>query len=282
MFTVGDFSRLAQVSKRLLRYYDQIDLFKPHYVEKSSGYRFYSVEQMPELNRILALKDLGLSLDQIRDVLSDNISTTELQKMLINKKQEIHHQLQKELEQVRKIENRLTLLQDQSLEPLNVVLKEVPNYPVARLRRVVDDFSRAVSFVGQLHDAIPYHLQDQFMYCVCYTDQHENSQLDMEFGVILDKPNKKKLLLPNGMTLSQYQLEGATMMATTIIEGGSLHNIQTGYTSILKWIGSHNYQLAGTPRELMLQLPQDLSGNGLISEIQFPVEPIPNLNTLLY
>ncbi len=65
MFTVGEFSRLARVSKRLLRYYDEIGLLKPSHTDPMTGYRFYSAKQMPLLNRILALKDLGLSLDQI-------------------------------------------------------------------------------------------------------------------------------------------------------------------------------------------------------------------------
>jgi DNA-binding transcriptional MerR regulator len=62
MFTVGEFSRLAQVSKRMLRYYDEIGLLKPIHTDKVTGYRYYSAEQLPDLNRVLALKDLGLTL----------------------------------------------------------------------------------------------------------------------------------------------------------------------------------------------------------------------------
>jgi DNA-binding transcriptional MerR regulator len=75
MFTVGEFSRIARVSKRLLRYYDEIGLLKPIHIDKFTGYRYYSAEQMPRLNRILALKDLGLSLDQIQRLLKDQVST---------------------------------------------------------------------------------------------------------------------------------------------------------------------------------------------------------------
>src|SRR6185295_8996279 len=92
MFTVGEFSQLAQVSKRLLRYYDEIGLLKPIHVDAATGYRYYSAEQMPLLNRILALKDLGLSLDQIQRVLSDNVSTDEIQGMLLLKKAEVEQQ----------------------------------------------------------------------------------------------------------------------------------------------------------------------------------------------
>src|SRR5688572_1055977 len=97
MFTVGEFSRLAQVSKRLLRYYDEIGLLKPIHIDEMTGYRYYSADQMSQLNRILALKDLGLSLEQIQRILRDNVSTEEIQGMLLLKKAEIEQQLQAEM-----------------------------------------------------------------------------------------------------------------------------------------------------------------------------------------
>jgi DNA-binding transcriptional MerR regulator len=63
MFLIGEFSKIARVSKRLLQYYDEIDLFKPAYTDPQTEYRYYSAKQLPTLNRILALKELGLSLD---------------------------------------------------------------------------------------------------------------------------------------------------------------------------------------------------------------------------
>ncbi|MBC7811584.1 MAG: MerR family DNA-binding transcriptional regulator, partial [Burkholderiales bacterium] len=61
MFKIGDFSKISQVSARMLRHYDDIDLFKPAHIDPFTGYRYYTVDQLPRLNRLLALKDLGLS-----------------------------------------------------------------------------------------------------------------------------------------------------------------------------------------------------------------------------
>ena len=66
MFRIGEFSKIAQVPASLLRYYDDIGLFRPIDCDRDSGYRYYSVEQLTQLNRILALKDLGLSLEQVK------------------------------------------------------------------------------------------------------------------------------------------------------------------------------------------------------------------------
>ncbi|MBE9472709.1 MAG: MerR family transcriptional regulator, partial [Chloroflexi bacterium] len=73
MFKIGDFSRISQVSVKTLRYYDEIGLLKPAHVDRFTGYRYYSVDQSPRLNRILALKDLGLSLEQIARLLDGEL-----------------------------------------------------------------------------------------------------------------------------------------------------------------------------------------------------------------
>ena len=70
MIKIGDFARLGQVSVVTLRHYDEIGMLKHVTVDSSTGYRYYSVAQLPRLNRILALKDLGFSLEQIEVVLS--------------------------------------------------------------------------------------------------------------------------------------------------------------------------------------------------------------------
>jgi len=282
MFTVGDFARLAQVSKRLLRYYDDIDLFKPCHIDQSSGYRLYSVEQMADLNRILALKDLGLSLDQIRGVLSDCITTDELTGMLLLKKAEIEQQLLAELRRVRTIENRIHAIRaDEANEPLNVVLKEVPAQTAVSVRCVVDDFEAAVDVIDEIKMRIPSRVRDGRFYCICHGDHHAETDLDMEFGVLTSRPPKgNALMLPSGLALVPRELAGANVMATTIVTGG-LQTIHRGYAA-MRWLGEHSYRMAGTPREIVLQPARNPSGDGLVTEIQFPVEPIPNLNAIRY
>ena len=68
MFRIGDFSRIARVSARLLRFYDEIGLLAPAHADPHSGYRFYTVDQLARLNRITVLKDLGFSLEQIGEL----------------------------------------------------------------------------------------------------------------------------------------------------------------------------------------------------------------------
>ena len=90
MFKIGDFSKLGQVSIRMLRHYDQFGLLKPDHIDKFTGYRYYTAGQLANLNRILFFKDLGFSLLQIKDSLSDNLPNDQLRGMLMMKQVEQH------------------------------------------------------------------------------------------------------------------------------------------------------------------------------------------------
>jgi len=151
MFTVGEFSQLAQVSKRLLRYYDEIGLFQPVHTEKFTQRRFYSAAQLPRLNRIIALKDLGLSLDQIQHTLSDNVTTDDIQGMLLLKKAEIEQKLQEEHQRIRNIESRLQWIRNaESNKPLDVVIKQIPAQSVLSMRAIFPSTEAAMDIFGQI------------------------------------------------------------------------------------------------------------------------------------
>jgi DNA-binding transcriptional MerR regulator len=68
MFSIGEFARHGRVSVRMLRHYDAIGLLRPACVDPASGYRFYQASQLAELNRLVALKELGFTLQQVQAI----------------------------------------------------------------------------------------------------------------------------------------------------------------------------------------------------------------------
>lgn len=274
MFTVGEFSRLAQVSKRLLRYYDEIGLFKPVHIDQQTGFRYYSAEQMSQLNRILAFKELGLSLDQIQRMLSDQVSTDEIQGMLLLKRAEVEQQLQAELGRLRKIESRLQAVRDdESGKPLNVVIKKIPAQSVLSLRTIIETFEVGVNIFGRIRAALPDRSGYGLCFCICHSEEMVDHDLDMEFGCLIEAKTHAPVLVSDGLQLQFRELSAVEMMATTVVKG-PLETIHTGYREIGKWVEANGYRLGGTPRELSLQMPQFADGRDLITEIQFPVKPI--------
>src|SRR5450631_1315216 len=82
MLNIGEFARLGQVSPRMLRHYDDVGLLQPSRVDPATGYRSYAVAQLSRLHRLLALRDLGFSLDQISGLLDENPPPDQLRGML--------------------------------------------------------------------------------------------------------------------------------------------------------------------------------------------------------
>ncbi|GCE26437.1 MerR family transcriptional regulator [Dictyobacter alpinus] len=274
MFTVGEFSRLAQVSKRLLRYYDEIGLLKPNHTDRFTGYRYYSAEQMSYLNRILALKDLGLSLDQIQRILRDNVSTEAIQGMLLLKKAEIEQQLQGELQRIRNIESRLQAIRNtEANKPLNVVLKQMPAQAVLSVRTIIESFEAGLDIFNQIVTALPEKNIYGLRFCICHSDGIVERDIDLEMGYLIEAKSHAPVPITDELQLNFHELPAVPAMATFVVKG-SLENIHAGYTEIGTWTEANNYRFAGIPREITLQAPQAADGSDLITEIQFPVEPI--------
>jgi len=146
MFRIGDFSHLAQVSIRTLRYYDEIGLLKPAHIDRFTDYRYYTIEQLPRLNRILALKDLGFSLDQVVKVMKDDVPLEQLQGMLLLKQAELGQHIKDEEQCLRRIASRLKQIEREGkLSEYEVVIKRVDALTIVSSRVVVptiDDMQR--------------------------------------------------------------------------------------------------------------------------------------------
>ena len=131
MFKIGEFSKIAQVSGRLLRYYDDIGLFKPQHIDTWTGYRYYTADQLPRLNRILALKELGLSLDQIQQLLDQDIGTDEIRKLYLERKAQLEQSLRDALVRLQQVQLRLKQLDRHDVDWMpDVVIKRVPAQPM--------------------------------------------------------------------------------------------------------------------------------------------------------
>lgn len=128
MLSIGAFARIAGVSPKALRIYDSMGLFRPAWVDRDSAYRYYSPAQLPELHRIVALRDAGMSLAEIRQALGDG---RDLHAALDERRAELERQR-------REIERRLASLDIRvegasGREGPDVVLRQVAREPVATL-----------------------------------------------------------------------------------------------------------------------------------------------------
>jgi predicted transcriptional regulator YdeE len=113
MLKIGDFARIASVSVKTLRFYASEGLLVPVMVNRYNGYRYYTEEQLDTLNRILALKEMGVSLEQVRDLLSDSLTPSELRGLLRVKRLELQERVNAEQERLNRVEDRLRRIESE-------------------------------------------------------------------------------------------------------------------------------------------------------------------------
>ncbi|GGU81582.1 MerR family transcriptional regulator [Streptomyces albospinus] len=134
MFTIGDFARYGRVSARMLRHYDAIGLLRPARTDPVSGYRFYEAAQLARLNRIIALKDLGFSLQQVAAILDEQVSVPELRGMLRLRQAELAAARAAAGARLAQVEARLRTIESEGhMSADDVVLKRTETVLLAEL-----------------------------------------------------------------------------------------------------------------------------------------------------
>lgn len=274
MFQAGEFSKLAQVSKRLLRYYEEIGLFAPEQVDRFTGYRYYTAAQLPRLNKILALKELGLSLEQIKRVLHDNIGVEEIHGMLTLKKAEAEQRLREELERFRYIESRIRQINEQGvLADYDVVLKSIPALRVLTVRRVLPEIAEMRAMMLNMLHVLPSQVgarRLRHMIVITHAEAYDTENFDVEIGYIVDDSLDKGVSLPDGSPMAVRTLEPVETMATVTRVGAS--RLGSGcYHALAHWIEGNAYRIAGPGREVFLHLEANRDEE-MVTEILMPIE----------
>ena len=138
MIRIGDFSKLSRVSIKALRYYDEMGLLKPIHVDRFTSYRYYDFHQLPRLYRILALKDLGFSLEEIGRLLEGELSTEQMRGMVKLRQAEIQQRVNEEAQRLERVELWLKQIeQEGAMSNYDVVIKNVEPIKVVSVRAIV-------------------------------------------------------------------------------------------------------------------------------------------------
>lgn len=269
MIRIGEFSKLSQVSIKTLRYYDEMGLFKPIDVDHFTGYRYYSASQLPRLNRILALRDLGFSLDQIAQVLDEGVSPQQLRGMLRLKRAELQEHIASEQARLARVEARLnTIDKEDTMTEYDVVIKQIESQLVAGVRDTLSSYPE----VGRLFPEVYSHLAhhgvsgpDLVGAAIWHDDEFKTSDIDGEAVVFL------KQAIPEGGQVKIHELPGATM--ASVIHKGAYNTFNQAYEAVLRWIEANGYRIVGPNREVYLYCTQPVrqDDDSYVTEIQFPV-----------
>lgn len=266
MLRIGDFSTLTQISVKTLRYYDEVGLLHPTYVDTVTGYRFYSATQLPRLHRILALKDLGFSLDQVATALDTGVTTEQLRGMLMLRQAEQRDRVREEQERLTRLQARLHLIEQEGVMTKDVVVKEIAPQWIASIRETIPAYNAVGKLYGELFGTMGPSAFGGITVAMWHDPEYKEHDVDAEVGVYLKQP-----VTAHGR-VSVHELPQQTM--ASIIHNGSFNRLCESYDAVLRWVEANGYRIAGPIRELYLQISQLVRADdeSYVTEIQIPVE----------
>ena len=192
MLKIGDFSRLANTSVRILRYYDEINLLKPKAVDSNTGYRYYEVNQLDVINRISYYKDLGISLSVIKEILQSKDNVQIIRQHISNRINELKEESQiikRKLTQLESAKNNLG--KEEITMQYSVVLKKIPEREVISLRKIISSRDE----VGLLWVELNKELEKQkiplskdcISMAIYYDDEYKETDIDVEIQTAINR-----------------------------------------------------------------------------------------------
>jgi effector-binding domain-containing protein len=272
MIRIGDFSKLNRVTIKTLRYYDEVGLLKPAHVDAYTGYRYYTYNQLPRLNRILALKDLGFSLEEIKGLLTEDLTPEQMRGMLKLRQSEINQRIQDEEDRLRRVEARLRQIErEEVMSAYDIVTKEVEPIKVATVRGVVP----TPPDQGRLWGILESHLQKHGLaskepcFSLYHDDEYKEKDWDIEVCEAIEED------VPETTQVNVRSLLKVETMAC-VVHHGPFVTISDAYDALMKWIDENGYQIVGPCREVYLNPARHGNQNDpeTITEIQFPVKKV--------
>jgi effector-binding domain-containing protein len=271
MLKIGDFSKISRVSIKTLRYYDEIGLLKPAEVDKFTGYRYYSVDQLSRLNRIMRLKELGLSLEEIGQLLADNPSAEKVIKLLRAKREAAIARLYEEETRLRKVEEWLKRVEKEGTMPdYDIVVKKLEAVQVASVRDIVPSYGEVSRLFNELFSYLARH-RVQFVGppLIIYHDaEYMETDADIEVAVPINGtiPTTERI---------KMQVLPEIERAACLIHKGPYENLHLAYAVLMTWVEANGYQITWPNREVYLKGPGAENKDDpatYVTEIQLPVK----------
>lgn len=280
MFTIGDFATHGSVSVRMLRHYDAVGLLRPARVDAVSGYRYYAAGQLARLNRIIALKGLGLTLEQVREILDEKIDVGELRGMLRLREAELEASMSADAARLAQVGERLRMIESEGrMSSEDIVTKRITPVRVAELTGTADRAApESIGPVIQpLYDELFARLERAGVTPVgaglAYYEQGSEGEDSVVVHAAVQVGPDVGRAGARGAGAGTYDFSVVDLpevpVAATIVHRGSMDGVMASLQTLARWIESNGYRSVGHPRELHLAC--EGGPENWVTEIQEPV-----------
>jgi DNA-binding transcriptional MerR regulator len=240
VFRIASFAQIAGVSAKMLRAWDALGLFRPAWTDRGTGYRYYSPAQLPELRRILALRDLGLPLAEVTSLVAGG---DDLRATLDRRRRELEQERREVDRRLRALDISVAMAESGS-KALDVVVQRLPRQLVAT-REVVphEDDSEAFYEVEALVRDLGLRADRPPMTLVHSGDARASRPDEVAIPVTAR-------FAPRGRT---QLAELPACRAATLIHRGSYAGLAAAEAALREWVAAAGQAPTGETRIVYLQ-----------------------------
>ncbi len=268
MYQIGLFSKINHITTKTLRHYDEIGLLKPKHVDYITNYRYYTNDQLPKLHQILALKQLGMSLNEIKEII-ENPVTIEI--FLKTKERELAKSIENETRRLKEVKTWIKSLKGENPMNYSPIIKKLPHVIVASMRTIVPGYDSYFDIAPKMGEEMKKQgavccLDPEYCFTIYHDGEYKEQDIDVEICEAVVKPcdDSEKI---------KYKEIKSVPSAACVLHKGPYSTIREAYAFIFKWIKESNYEVIDNPRESYIDgIWNKDDENEWLTELQIPVK----------
>ena len=268
MYSIGDFSRINRITPKTLRHYDQIGLLTPARTDEWTGYRYYAPDQLPRIRRILALKELGFSLSEVRVIVD---ADAPIEALLVRRESELRQSIVDQQARLAKVREYLARVKTGETMNTSVELKALPEVIVASMRTTIESYDAYFDVVPRMGDYMrsvgAVCREPEYCFTIYHDGEYREHDIDVEICEAVVEPCEESERV-------KFRTVAAVATAACAVHRGPYERIGDTYNLLFEWIESNGYAAADNPRESYIdgiwnrQDPEEWT-----TEVQVPVRP---------
>ena len=270
MIKIGDFSKLARISIRMLRHYDEIGLLTPRYTDELTGYRYYSEDQLPVAGRIAALRDMGFGLSAIAEILRCYDDPQKLAAFLAVRKAEIVAEAEETGRRLLLLDTAIKRLRkDEHAMQYSVTCKTLPERSVASVRQIIPAYDQeSILWTTMMEETAALHLQfDESCYslAIFHDEGYKDANVDVEIQSVVKGayPNTEHVVFK---TVPAVEIASATYK-------GSYEQLTAVNHAVATWVNDNGYEFDGAMFCIYHVSPaQTQNPDELVTEVCCPIK----------
>lgn len=266
--SISQLAKLKNVSTETLRHYDRIDLFKPGYVNEYTGYRYYDYSQIEEFDTIIDLKAMGLSINEIKEFISDrNIETSE--NILMKRAEVLKLRIHEEKKLLDAIKQKISYIQglDSQKGTGNIELHHFGRRRFVICGKENSDYNEFIKSFTRLKLDLREEVNG-FASSICGALIDRDSFIRQEGSRYARFPAFPAKYCQTGLSYGRlYVMDESDYL--TIRGRGTIEPSDSMSEDILRYIDDNNFEITGNPYEWDIL---DVSVTGNLSDVIFQIE----------